>query len=200
MTRLSLPIFGSDIVDFLKWVNWHDFTGVPKSIDDPNWHNGYDFAAYLNKQGQCVLGLPSETPVRAIADGEVLFFSNDGYQKQMILLHEEKLEKLMSYYGHVVPCVEQGQRVKSGEQIATLYKDQGNGLGLLVHLHLAISNSEKYFSPATLLPEITDLVTNPQGVGDFVIPQLSSQLKIISHDFRTLHVNGGYYPMDYSPL
>src|SRR3989338_2523281 len=60
-----LPVNGSDIPDFREWVNWSGWQGYSPD------HTAYDFAAYLNQKGKCVLGLPKETPIRAVADGIV---------------------------------------------------------------------------------------------------------------------------------
>ena len=62
---IVLPVDGTDIPHFREWVNWSGWKGYSPD------HTAYDFAAYLSEDGRVVLGLPKETPVRAVADGFV---------------------------------------------------------------------------------------------------------------------------------
>lgn len=59
---LTLPISHFDIPKFKRWINWHGFSNI---------HDGFDFAAYIDKSDRYVLGLPPKTNIRAIADGTV---------------------------------------------------------------------------------------------------------------------------------
>ncbi|MCX6812596.1 MAG: M23 family metallopeptidase [Candidatus Berkelbacteria bacterium] len=131
-----LPIDGSEIPDFQKWVNWNGFR--------PN-HSGIDFAAYLNNRNELIIGLQEGLPVRAIADGEVqqVIDCYGPYGTTVDIFHGELNDSADSRYTHVVPCVEQGKKISKGEIIGTLYKDKKIGEQRLVHLHLALYNSWK---------------------------------------------------------
>jgi murein DD-endopeptidase MepM/ murein hydrolase activator NlpD len=139
---VTLPINGVDIPEFKKWVNWKGFSKK---------HPGFDFAAYINNKNECILGLPSKTPVRATADGVVAqVIDMYGEYPTYITIEHGKREKgvvagarLLSQYAHVEPLVKDWQPVKKGDVIATLYKDPGNKEGRLVHLHFTLAHAEE---------------------------------------------------------
>ena len=99
---LSLPINSRDIPNFKEWVNWSGWEGY-----DLN-HKAFDFAAYLTRDNTCVLGLPKETPIRAIAEGIVTQVS-DGfgggvpYACYMNIEHGATGSGLGSLYCHISP-------------------------------------------------------------------------------------------------
>jgi len=131
------PIYGSDIKGFSRWVKWNGFSEN---------HKAYDFAAYIDEDGRCVLGLPSETPIRSIADGVVRQISQGlareaGYATFINIEHAREGSSLFSCYCHVDPLVINRQPVKKGDTIATLYKDTGDEAGRLVHLHFELANA-----------------------------------------------------------
>lgn len=64
----ALPINGLDIPNFKAWVNWNGFHLDRKT---GKGHDGFDFVAYLTTDNRVVLGLPSDTKIRAVADGVV---------------------------------------------------------------------------------------------------------------------------------
>src|SRR3989338_3510075 len=127
--NLILPIDEKEISNFKEWVNWSGWKGY-----SPN-HNAYDFAAYLTNDGDCILGLPQETSVYAIADGLVAQVSSGlagnsvPYATFINIEHARQGNGLFSSYHHVVPLVKQGTYVKKGDKIASLYKDEGNEEG-----------------------------------------------------------------------
>src|SRR3989338_6236557 len=79
------PIYSSDIPNFREWVNWSGWKGYEES------HMAFDFACYFDVDGNIVLGLHSQTPVRAIADGRIYQISNllggDDYQRMVNIEH-----------------------------------------------------------------------------------------------------------------
>jgi hypothetical protein len=126
-----LPVNGSDIPNFREWVNWSGWKGYEVG------HEAYDFAAYLTQDGKVILGLLKETPIRAIADGIIRQISNGlagsgvPYACFINIEHGRNGSGLFTRYDHVDPVVEDGQEVKKGDVIATLYKDDGNEEGRL---------------------------------------------------------------------
>lgn len=172
---VTLPIDGRDIHGFIKWVNWN---GYSKEND----HQGFDFAAYLAQDGSCILGLPKETPVRAVADGVVSSIGRPdlyGYFRNITIRHSRLIGGLESRYFHIVPSVEIGRPVKKGNIIATLYEDERDYSGKgkrLVHLHIElISRASQYTDPAFIFHELNDLVAEPQCSKNFRILQDNQQ-------------------------
>ena len=127
------PIDGGDIPGFTRWVNWHGYSEK---------HQSFDFSAYLNDQDELIIGLPENTPVCAVANGQVAQIVDwvGKYGMAIRISHGIPNDNILSGYDHVVPVVKQGQRVKKGEIIGHLYKDSGNEEGRLVHLHLSLQN------------------------------------------------------------
>ncbi len=191
---IVLPINGSDIKGFEEWVNWSGWKGYSDK------HLAFDFASYLSTDGKCVIGLPEETPVRAIADGIVVQISrglteNVPYATFINVEHGKPGSGLFSAYHHVVPIVKQGQEVKKGEVIATLYKDEGNEIGRLVHLHFMITHGwnvkDRYCNPEEIYPLIAKYRAEPQGSLDCKIAGLEKQPKIYIANFKEVTVNTG---------
>ncbi len=181
---IALPIRDSDIHGFRKWVNWNGYK------ED---HYAFDFAAYIDSNGRCVLGLPPEIPVRAIADGTVIkvkgvdVFGHGSYFSQIDMEHGNGMR---STYCHLNPLVMYGKSVKKGDAIATLYKEDGCETGRLVHLHLELNNGSAvwpyFIDPTELFPEINELVATPWESKSFEIPQLNPQPEIHIANFRNL--------------
>ena len=201
---VSLPVYGEDIPGFVKWVNWNGYR---------NGHEAFDFAAYMNDKGQCVLGLPAKTPVRAIADGMVTLFSRgeehlygaaiDSYLGRVHILHQLN-DEFWFYIGyvHIVPDVKLFERVKKGEPIGTLYKDPEGDIGRLVHLHFTIYKYNDHIKllhsggemdSKELFGEITDLIANPQGIPEFRILGLDPQPEIVFANFKLLQLYMKYW-------
>jgi len=179
---VTLPIDGEDIPGFREWVNWNGF-----SKD----HIGFDFASYLNNSNECVLGLPHETPVRAITDGMVAqVFSPSIHGEYAVFInieHGKEGSGLFSCYHHVKPAIKYGQPVKKGDVIATLYKDSGNKEGRLVHLHFLLTNAwekkPREIDPLYVFPGLAE-----QRSKDFKISKLSPQPHIRIANFKDLRV------------
>lgn len=192
-TRLVFPIDGARIPDFAEWVNWSGWKGYSPA------HEGFDLAAYLTKDGKCVLGLPWKTEVRAVEDGIVHSVSYMYYEGEVVIHHEE--DSARSVYFHVVPLVTPGQRVGKGDLIAHLWKDsrrkyEQKGYGLVVHLHfeLAEVNESKVnfqnIDPARIFPSLCRAYRcEPQADPFFKIPALGP-LEVKVANFRTIKVNG----------
>jgi murein DD-endopeptidase MepM/ murein hydrolase activator NlpD len=186
---IVLPINGGDIPEFSKWVNWSGWKGYNQK------HEGFDFACYINKNGDYVIGLPERTPVRAIADGEIFKVSRglSDYSSSIILEHAESRSGLFSGYHHVKPLVKDGKKVKKGAIIATLHKDISKGEGRLVHLHFELENVYETGRPRKVNPEeIYELAGKapkamPQGSIDFTVDGIKPNI-VIAH-FTWLRVN-----------
>lgn len=190
---IVLPIDGSDIQGFREWVNWSGWKGY-----SPH-HTAYDFAAYLTEGGTCVLGLPKETPVRAVADGTVRQVSHGiagrevPYACFMNIEHGRAGSGVFSSYHHIAPIAENGQEVKKGDIVATLHKDEGEEEGKLVHLHFELSHgwdvSDRKCNPELIYPSIGKYRAEPQGSPDFQILSLPKQPEIRIANFNKLLVN-----------
>ncbi len=183
--NIELPVRGEDIKYFKEWVNWNCYS---------NEHDGFDFAAYINSKGKCVLGLPAETPIRAIADGAVMQVSQgltegDGYGTWITIEHGKESYRVSQYH-HVNPLVDWDQHVKKGDVIATLHKDNGSSEGRLVHLHLCLYDwpeniKRRGIDPEQIFPEVARLKAYPQGRKNFSIPN-GKKIKVVHANFRNL--------------
>lgn len=194
---IVMPIYGGDIPKFIKWINWSGWKGYSEN------HDAVDYGCYLDKTGDCVLGLPEETPVRAVADGIVRQIScglagrGVPYACFMNIEHGASGSGLFSVYHHINPTAKDGQEVKKGDIIGTLYKDEGNEEGKLVHLHFELINGwnfgsrrQRAVNPEQIYSEIgTAPRANPQGRRDFTLDGLKQQPKIIIANFKNLLVN-----------
>lgn len=185
---VTLPINGKDIPKFKWWINWNGFSKK---------HTGFDFAAYIDEKERSVLGLPPETPVRAVADGIVKQVSaglaETGYAMFINIEHGQEGSGLFSAYHHVFPVVKPEQYVKRGEIIANLYKDSGIEIGRLVHLHFELSNGwnirPRKIDPASIFLGIDQIIAIPQGNKNFQIPQLRVLQQVKIANFKDIIVN-----------
>lgn len=184
---LVSPIDGTACIPgFVQWVNWNGWG--PR-------HQALDFAAYLNQRNECVIGLPSETQIRAVADARVHKVFDDNingsYSKYIKLEHGERGSRLFSEYHHVVPLVEHGQKVKKGQVIATLHKDPGEKKGRLVHLHFSLTQfwSDCRVNPVEVFPGLVQLEAEPQGEKNFRVLQLENQPTVVIANFEELSIN-----------
>ena len=107
-------------------------------------HSGIDLAA------------PKNAPIRAIADGTVIFSDPfNGYGKMVVVRHANGLS---SHYGHCNSLkVTIGQKIKAGQIIATV---GSTGLSTGPHLHLEIRKHGEPLNPLDVLP---GLKSRPQG-------------------------------------
>lgn len=190
---IVLPINGSDIDDFREWVNWSGWKGY-----SPH-HTAYDFAAYLSEDEKVFLGLPKETPVRAIADGIVRQVSYGlagrgvPYACFMNIEHGAEGSGLFSAYHHIDPIAREGEKVKKGEIIGTLYKDKGSEEGRLVHLHFELTHGwyvkDRKCNPELIYPSLTRYRAEPQGSTYFKILGMNKQPEIYIANFKKLLVD-----------
>ena len=186
---LSMPILTSDLPNFKSWINWSGFKGYSER------HIAFDFAAYLDKKGNCILGLPEKTPIKAVADGTVVQISSGlagqgvPYACFINIEHANEGSGLFSAYHHVKPSIKAGSKVKKGDIIATLYKDPGSEEEKLVHLHFELRNGwgikNRDVDPATIFPKINEYSAEPQGKENFVISGLKRP-NIIIANFKKL--------------
>lgn len=103
-------------------------------------HDGIDLAA------------PLDAPIRAIADGQVMYADpHGGYGRYVVIRHPDGFT---SHYGHcqqlnVVP----GQTVRAGQIIGTV----GNsGISTGPHLHFEIRNNGEARDPEAYLPGLAE--------------------------------------------
>ena len=131
---ITPPIAGEDIPGFKAWVGWNGY-GMN--------HKGLDFAAYLNDKDELVIGLPPETPVRAVADGEIIQTGDylGRYATFINIAHGNPSDNIYSCYHHVSSEKRETRMVRKGEIIGHLYKDKGEDEGRLVHLHFSLTNA-----------------------------------------------------------
>jgi len=193
---ITLPIDGSDIEGFKEWVNWSGWKGYSQD------HTAFDFATYLTDDGKCVLGLPKETPVRAVADGVVRQVSYGlagrgvPYACFMNIEHGRNGSGLFSSYHHIDPIAENGQEVKKGDIVAALHKDEGDEEGKLVHLHFGLSHGwnvrDRECNPELIYPSIARYRATPQGSPDFRVSGLQEQPEIYIANFKKLLVGNGH--------
>jgi len=163
--KIVEPIDTRLLGGFKEWVAWLPFGALSPGTRFP--HRGYDFAAYLTKNGVCRFSLPKELPVRAIADGKVLFTVEKGYASSIYIDHtirnsenlkkRRKYEGLVCNYGHVETCIDEGDYIKQGQVIGHLYGDDDSELfSRLVHLHfdIEIINSNMSLNTSCLFPNL----------------------------------------------
>jgi hypothetical protein len=169
---LVRPIDSLEIPNFLRWVN---YKGFRNPVSD---HYAFDFSAYLNHDGKCVIGLPDKTIVRAVKDGvvaQILDYKNFRYATNILLSHGEDNDGVYSDYHHIIPWVEQGDIVRKGQAIGALYhqKAEMNRPEQKIHLHFELTNGfstlssrdrynpdkvkERYVDPALILFSGNDL-------------------------------------------
>ncbi len=190
------PVDETSIPGFEKWIVWNN---AASHLMQGEGEAAFDWAAYLNKDGEVILGLPVETRIRAIADGLVVqVFSGlgrrEGYATLINIEHGKKGNGLYSSYGHVVPLVKPGERVKKGDIIAKLYKDPGGAAGRLVHLHFTLSNGWEVKDRILVDPERTIyantgfLHAKPQGSLNFQLAELGKNQPVTIANFRTIKI------------
>lgn len=103
-------------------------------------HHGIDLAA------------PAGAPIRAIADGQVMFADPyAGYGKLVVLQHSNGLT---SHYGHCSKIsVEPGALVRAGDIIGTV---GSTGISTGPHLHFELRKDGTTLNPEKLLPGLAD--------------------------------------------
>lgn len=200
----ALPIIGTELPDFAAWINWNGFN---LDRDRRIGHEGYDFAAYLTKNKEIVLGLPENTQIRAVADGYIKHFGWEHgvhpYAGYVEIEHNPDQRGMISLYLHVVPKVDYGQKVKKGDVIATLYKDPGEDRGRLTHLHLGLFSAmgtrktslngglplvNRLDDPGLIDKSIYRYQASPQGDLNFGVRSLPGA-KILQSYFKEMYVN-----------
>lgn len=201
----ALPIDGKDIPGFKEWICWNGFQ-LDRATGEG--HDGFDFAAYLTEDNRVVLGLPSSTKIRAIADGKVAQVLDNpeavggGYGITISIEHGADNSGMFSQYIHVKPLTQRDAIVKKGDIIAELYKDPDGPEGRLVHLHMRLISGwgtrgtsvmggglkVRTDDPKLLSEDIYRHLAKPQGKSTFIIPSLP-QAKIEFANFKKIRVN-----------
>ena len=92
----------------------------------------FDLAAYLSTDGRVVIGLPRDTPVRAIASGRVFGKYKGEYLHQVVIEHGIPGSGLYSTYTHLNfnADLNVGDGVKQGQEIGTLFIDSLSPKGI----------------------------------------------------------------------
>jgi hypothetical protein len=188
------PIDETSIPGFKRWVSHH----TPVShvlLDWETEESAFDWAIYVNKKNEVIVGLPPNTPVRAIAPGRVLRVSpasEDGYYSFVSLSHGKKGSGLSSTYFHVMPLVRRGDIVSRGQVIGKLYADPPGPEGDLVHLHFELRNgyhtaARNWVDPEqTIYKHVAFLHAQPRGSLDFRITEWRRPPKIVMANFQRL--------------
>lgn len=103
-------------------------------------HHGIDLAA------------PAGAPIRAIADGQVMFADPyAGYGKLVVVRHSNGLT---SHYGHCAKIlVQPGSHVHAGDIIGTV---GSTGISTGPHLHFELRKDGTTLNPEKLLPGLAD--------------------------------------------
>jgi hypothetical protein len=100
-------------------------------------HEGVDFAEGLKPKAE-ICRIPEGTPVRAIADGEVVAFLDDFLNKTIVVRHpgiaEENGRSFFTLYSHIHPMIGSANPVKKGQIIGEVGKS--TNAKAPVHLHL----------------------------------------------------------------
>lgn len=183
----SPPIWDVDIPGFGHWINFNEFT--PE-------HPAYDYAAYLTKdKSECILGLPAETPIRAISDGIVVQVAKHAgpYACFIGVEYGNRGRGRGAIYHHVTPNVTVGQTVTRGDILGTLYKDGGTEKGRLVHLHFEMINgwnsgsaANRKVDPTEIYSGLNTFRANPQKTQAFQIEGLKKLVRIRIANFEDL--------------
>ncbi|MGV8169671.1 MAG: M23 family metallopeptidase [Candidatus Nanoarchaeia archaeon] len=168
------PIFPEDIKGFKKWVMYGGFKKYHNTGIQDESHLGHDFISYIDEEQVEHFRLSANTPVRAVADGVVKKIIKNGrrfsdYELYLIVQHNEF--HLASGYVHVVPQVNEGDEVKKGQILATLYDTSIESVSLPTHLHLELGNSSSQYTsypffndlmdPLNILPKLRQISVKP---------------------------------------
>ena len=137
-TFLRYPLKFSRISSYYTDSRLHPVLGIRRP------HRGIDFAA------------PIGTPVRAVADGWVLFAGRDGGNGIIIKLrHNERFGTGYAHLSRISPGVRRGARVKRGETIGAVGT---TGLSTGPHLHFCFYDNGRAINPLSLkLPTLDTL-------------------------------------------
>ena len=113
----------------IEW--WGD--GNPRRTE----HEGIDFAEGRRPDG-CIRSIPEETPVRAIADGEVAAFLDDFLGKTVVVRHASIVDPggdvFYTLYSHIRPETQRLEPVAKGQILGRVHK--AKSAGAPAHLHL----------------------------------------------------------------
>jgi murein DD-endopeptidase MepM/ murein hydrolase activator NlpD len=125
----SLPVAGDRVYPLGQFGNRTDpFSG------EHSFHSGVDFAA------------PAGTPVRAAADGLVVFSGWDRFGRTVKVEHSERFQTFYRFLSEI--DVRVGQKVRQGE---ILGKVGFSGLVTAPHLHFEMHFLGKPLDPSTYL-------------------------------------------------
>lgn len=181
-----MPIDVSSIRGFERWIVWNNAASQLLNGSD---RAGFAWAAYINDEGGAVLGLPPGTKIVAIADGRVkkvqhrYLQSYVSYFGGVEIEHDKKGSGLVSTYAYVKPLVIEGQEVKKGDVIATIYSDllKNSQQSNLPHLDFSLSQKDgKLVDPEkTIYNNVDFLHAEPQNSLDFQIVEKEEFVLVI---------------------
>lgn len=195
------PVNEADLPGFAQWIAWNG--AASHLLHQRDYQSAaFDWAAYLNTNGEAVLGLPAGTPVRAIASGRVIkafkrSFGN-GYHGLVEIEHGEPGSGFSSFYVHVDPSVKPGDEVDKGALIGRLFGETDGST--LVHLHSELANAlpagispyvykgtggywredDRYWvdPETTIYSDIPFLRATPQRVSSFRLPGIEREVAV----------------------
>ncbi len=165
----SLPP-ASIVSDFLKWIDhlktesgFARWTFRPGMLfgDRMEWwgdrnrrrseHQGIDFAEGLNAEGG-IQGIPDQTPVYALADGEVVAVLDDFLGKSVVMRHpaikNESGDVFYTFLSHIRPVADQLGSIAKGQIIGKVCKSTNSRVP--AHLHLTGAWIPQSIHPAAI--------------------------------------------------
>jgi murein DD-endopeptidase MepM/ murein hydrolase activator NlpD len=101
-------------------------------------HEGIDFAMGKNAEG--ISPIPSGTPVRAIANGEVVAVLKDFLGKTVIAQHptvRDESNIFYTLYSHIQPVAELPSQVSQGQILGRIGETRSSGAPMHIHLTAA---------------------------------------------------------------
>lgn len=202
VVNCASPINPKDLPHFSAWINFNGFA--------PD-HFGKDFAVYMNKWNESVLGLPGNTNVHSILDGVVLYIDKvkvmegvvnpyDDYLESIVVAHGVSANgspSIIALYAHANSKVKVGDFVQKGQRIAKLHEDHGGpwNKGRLVHLHLGLANYDgqtlNYENPDFVFGNLMHLTAEPQRETSFSIKETGEHANVRLANFGTLSYQSG---------
>lgn len=135
------PVDGANNMDRMQSTNAvnsvSDSAGSGDTVFPVEGYQGKVELHHGSSKGAADLFAPRGTPVRAMRAGTVQQTGSGGAGGNTVTIKGD--DNLLYYYAHLdqAPSVQQGQKVKAGEQIGAV-GDSGNAKGTGTHLHIGI--------------------------------------------------------------
>ena len=168
-TYLRYPLKFSRISSYFTTARFHPVLKIKRP------HNGVDFAA------------PIGTPVRAIADGQVLAAGRNGGSGIMVKLqHNERYSTAYLHLSSIGKGVRQGGTVRQGDIIGAVGM---TGLATGPHLHFSFYDYGKYVDPLKIkLPNMESL-----GKGTNINSRYLKRVLYTLHHYQNVELSGFYW-------